>query len=159
MAMLRNCIGASSSRNAPSGAHCCRTPSHTKLAKQALQDIPLAQLEKSFVEAAPERLLKSFSRRLGCLHDSYEAQALVTEWQGEGGWISAHIGNLNALGMTVLDNVAPVNPGATLRSVQAAADRRPDFFRENVNSTELVKLLRSLAYDAASFDQAVGLIG
>ena len=130
-----------------------------KLAKQALQDIPLAQLKKSFVEAAPERLLKSFSRRLGCLHDSYEAQALVTEWQGEGGWISAHIGNLNALGMTVLDNVAPVNPGATLRSVQAAADRRPDFFRENVNSAELVKLLRSLAYDAASFDQAVGLIG
>src|SRR5438876_5034691 len=63
------------------------------------------------------------------------------------------------LDLSVIPFVEVRAPGATLRSVQAAADRRPDFFRENVNSTELVKLLRSLAYDAASFDQAVGLIG
>jgi hypothetical protein len=128
-----------------------------KLAKQALEDIPRGELAKRFLQVAPERLLKSFSRRLGYLHDSKEAQALVDDWLGESGWI-ADIGNLNSLGMTVLVNVAPVNPEVVLKSIRAEADRDPDFVKATQNNAEVVNLLRSLAYDAASFEEAVSLI-
>ena len=114
-------------------------------------------MRNSFLNVAPERLLKSFSRRLGCLHDSPEAQALVRDWLGADGWLS-EIGNLNAFGMALFENVAPVDPDAVLKSIQAAAERRPDFFELNSNRADLVRLLRSLAYEATSFDQAVDLV-
>ena len=45
-----------------------------KLGKEALQDFLPDQVRKQLIEGAPARFLKSFSRRLGCLHDSPEAQ-------------------------------------------------------------------------------------
>ena len=88
-----------------------------RLAKQALQDFPKAELVKHFTQMAPERLIKSFSRRIGYLHDSEEAQEIVGEWLADGGWLSP-VENFNQLGITVFENVAPVNPEAVLRSIK-----------------------------------------
>jgi len=128
-----------------------------RLAKQALEDIPASELKTKFIDLASERLLKSFSRRLGCLHDSEEARRIVDDWLASGGMIS-DVDALNELGVVILDNVAPVSPKAVLKSIQAAAVRRKDFFDSNVNAQGLVRLLRALAYEPTLFDGATDLI-
>lgn len=127
-----------------------------RLAKLALEDLPAGDVQ-TFVRAAPERLLKSFSRRLGCLHDSPPAQRIVGEWLTNGGLV-AEVGNLSPLGMVILDNVAPVHPGAALNAIQSAAASANRFVDDNPNAHALVRLLRSLAYEPDLFDQATRLI-
>ena len=48
-----------------------------RLAARALQDIPTTIIEKHLVNEAPERLLRSFSRRLGYLDSSQEARQIA----------------------------------------------------------------------------------
>lgn len=129
-----------------------------RLAKQALQDIPREVIRTKFINVAPERLLKSFSRRLGCLHDSQEAQEIVHSWLTGDDWLSK-VENLNELGLVLLDNVAPVNPEATLKAIEAAVARSPEILSDtHRHHLPIVRLLRSLAYDPALFDRAVWLI-
>jgi hypothetical protein len=129
-----------------------------RLAKQALQDIPRDIIRTKFINVAPERLLKSFSRRLGCLHDSQEAQEIVHGWVTDDNWLSK-IENLNELGLVLLDNVAPVNPEATLDAIEKAVARTPEILSDtHRHHSPIVRLLRSLAYDPALFDRAVRLI-
>lgn len=127
-----------------------------RLAKLALEDLPAGDLN-AFIHTSPERLLKSLSRRLGCLHDHPPAQKIVNEWLASGGMI-AEVANLTPLEMVILDNVAPVQPEAVLKVIQSAAMKGDNFFDANPNGDALVRLLRSLAYEPALFDQATGLI-
>ncbi len=127
-----------------------------RLAKLALEDVPAGDIQ-AFIQTAPERLLKSFSRRLGCLHDNAPAQKIVGEWLASGG-IIAEVVSLTPLGMVILDNVAPVHPEAVLKGIQSAAANDSRFVDDNPNANALVRLLRSLAYEPALFDQATGLI-
>ena len=127
-----------------------------KLAKEALQDFPRERVEQYLVEGAPERFLKSFSRRIGCLHDSSEARAIVGQWLGNGGRLSKLEG-LDDLGVVILDNVAPVNPDAVMDGIDAAVTRdRVAFDQPHLN--RVVRLLRSLAYDPEKFEKALTLI-
>ncbi|MGX9430203.1 MULTISPECIES: hypothetical protein [Bradyrhizobium] len=56
-----------------------------RLAARALQNIPYAVIETAVVNGPSSRLLSSFSRRLGYLAGSKEAQAIVGEWLAPGG--------------------------------------------------------------------------
>jgi hypothetical protein len=127
-----------------------------RLAKLALEDL-LPSDVKAFNDAAPERLLRSFSRRLGCLHDSPGAQKIAGDWLADGGKVS-DVGTLSQLGIVILDNIAPVNPQAVLHAIQAAASKHGDFFDANSNTQAIIRLLRSLAYEPALFDAATALI-
>lgn len=128
-----------------------------RLAKQALQDIPRQAILVAFTKQGPERLLKSFSRRLGYLHDSPEAQEIVSEWLGSGGCLSK-VENLDELGQTLLDNVAPVSPAATLECFESSAARSGALFKGSIDRHSAVKLLRAIAYESQYFERAVGLI-
>lgn len=128
-----------------------------KLAKQALQDFPPEQVRTQLVDGASERFLKSFSRRLGCLHDSKEAQAIASDWLKPEGWLEK-IEELNELGLTLLDNIAPVNPGAVLAAIEAAMKRHPEPLAGSRDEDRIISLLRSLAYDPELFDKAAMLI-
>jgi hypothetical protein len=129
-----------------------------RLAKSALQDIPKASILNHLTSKAPERLIKSFSRRLGRIHDSLEAQTIVAEWLGENGWI-ARLEELDKLGITIFDNIAPVIPSAILDSISEAAKRSDKIFdQSNPHRETIVRILRSLAYDPALFDKAVNLL-
>jgi hypothetical protein len=44
---------------------------------------PEGALRERFIDKAGDRLLKSFSPRLGCIRYRAEAQAIVTEWLGQ----------------------------------------------------------------------------
>ena len=130
-----------------------------RLAKSALQDIPIRTLQDHFTNQAPERLVKSFSRRLGDLHDSPEAQAIAAEWLRKDGWLS-EIENLSELGIAVFDHIAPISPGAVLKSIKEAANRESDFFDVGrPNNATIIRILRALAYDPDLFNEAVTLIG
>lgn len=128
-----------------------------RLAKEALQDVPTASIDAAIRSGPIERLSLSFSRRLGYLHDSPEAQKLVAGWLKEGGWIS-EVENLNAFGITLFENIAPVNPEATLGAIRAAYER--SLAGEDVTSSlrKVVHVLRSLAYDPLLFDESAWLI-
>jgi hypothetical protein len=123
-----------------------------RLAALALESIPPAALEQ-FWGSAPDRLLKSFSRRLGYLHTSAEAQSIVEQWLSVDGLLGK-LGSLNDLGISMLCNVAPVDPNATLDAVQRAAEEA------TANGSHLKReafrtLLFSLAYDPSLFDRAL----
>lgn len=129
-----------------------------RLAKEALQRTPSHILESQFLDSAPNRLLRSFSRQLGCLHDSPEAQSMVGKWLGAGGWL-ASVQQLSDLEMEVLQNVAPVLPESVLENIRIAADSDKKVLNtDGVHRDEVLRLLRLLAYDPAHFDKAIKLI-
>ncbi len=74
-----------------------------RLAKRALQDIPSDKILAVFETNGSERLLKSFSRRLGYLHDCDEAREICSRWLSEEG-ILKNIEHLNDLGISLFNN-------------------------------------------------------
>lgn len=131
-----------------------------RLAKRALENIPRPQIDQQLV-AAPARLLKSFSRRLGYLHDSKIARRIVQEWLSPSGLLGAHIGNLSPLGIVMLVNVAPVAPESVLSAIERVRLGGPDttfFTISNPHRDEFVQLLRKVAYDADLFERCAALL-
>jgi len=128
-----------------------------RLAKQALQDIPEEVLQKAFTQDAPIRLAKSFSRRLGYLHDVPEAQKIVARWLGDGGWLS-NTADLSPIGITLFENIAPVNPAAILGAIdRAKVTIRGAQHNESLRQS-LTGILRSIAYEPDNFEAAALLI-
>ncbi len=126
-----------------------------RLARLALQNVSLATIEAQLVTGAPERLLKSFSRRLGYLDDSQEAVGIVKRWLAAKGLLG-NVTELDELRAEMFKNVAPTAPDTVLEALgrgiasggaTAIAKCRP-----------FTPLLRSLAYDAKQFQRCVTLL-
>lgn len=130
-----------------------------KLAKRALEDIPLQRIEEVVVTGSPGRVLRSFSRRIGYLHDDERAVSLATKWMAAGG-ILAPLGKLNTLGAEIFENIAPVHAAATLTSIEGAAAEGSSWFFDtaNQNKAQILRVLRSLAYDSDLFERSANLI-
>jgi len=64
-----------------------------------------------------ERLLKSFSRRLGYLNDSLQARSIVSGWLSPGGLLEKP-GEFNDLGYAMFFNIAPVEPERALSALE-----------------------------------------
>lgn len=124
-----------------------------RLAALALQNIPREEIEGQLVYGGtPERILRSFSRRLGYLDGSEEAKRLVLAWVNEGGFLAAP-DTLNELGVAILSNVAPVAPEAVLTALERC-------WKEEGWSdvSRYVTLIRLIAFDASLFDRAIKLL-
>src|SRR5262249_38234994 len=89
-----------------------------RLASMALRSIPLPSIETAF---STERLMRSYSRRLGYLHDDVQAVTVVKKWLSSGG-ILYPLGELNPLGMAMFTNIAPVSIPETLGAIERALD-------------------------------------
>jgi hypothetical protein len=125
------------------------------LARLALQNIPQSKVNELLVDRASERLLRSFSRRLGYLDNSKEAKAIIARWLARGGLL-ADLSNLNELGRTIFNNIAPVIPEEALIALERVLGTSD---REALSRcTHFVRLLRSLAYDVQLFERAVALL-
>lgn len=124
------------------------------LAKRALREIHPSLILRHLVQGE-ERMLRSFSRRLGFLHDSPEADALVQSWLAQGGLLQP-LTSLSNLQADVLENVAPVNPEATLAAIENALEG-PDAEKllsgESFVRTRIVRLVRAIGWDPAVFDR------
>ncbi|KAA0676142.1 hypothetical protein [Roseomonas genomospecies 6] len=129
------------------------------LARQALENIPTALL-RAAIEGAPPRLLRSFTRRVGYLHDSEAAQDIVAAWLEPDGRLH-DVARLDSHGWDMFENVAPVRPDLALNAIQAAADREGDvafFAADQHRRSELVHLLHALAYEPVDFERAAWLM-
>ncbi|MFX3634558.1 MAG: hypothetical protein ACE3L7_15805 [Candidatus Pristimantibacillus sp.] len=131
-----------------------------RLAERALENIPLDFLIKVFEQGGCERLLQSFSRRIGFLHNNKIVQEIVKKWISTEGILS-EITDLNELGIGILRNIAPVNPELTLSAIERieGEDAEEIFFsRSNTHFYYYTRLLRSIAYDPNLFDRASKLL-
>jgi hypothetical protein len=122
-----------------------------RLAALALQNIPFETIKTKLIDAKSTRLLRSFSRRLGYLHDNVVAIRIVNEWLAEGGKL-ANVTNLGAIEMAMFENIAPVDPEAVLALLEGVSptslSKRDSFSRT----------VRSIAYDPKLFDRCVELL-
>jgi hypothetical protein len=124
-----------------------------RLAKMALQEIPLEIIEQQF---DTERLMKSFSRRLGYLHESDEATQVAEKWLAKGGLL-ANVGRLSEFGFAMFNNIAPVSPEATLVAIERELSglNASGLFDEQWRRNRIGSILHSIAYDASLFDRCV----
>ena len=128
-----------------------------RLAGSALENIPLQYILDIFEHAGCPRILRSFSRRLSFLHESDEAVEISRKWLREDGLLG-DVSNLNELGISMLLNIAPINPDLTLTALERVVNKETFFSRENEHFNDISRLLRSLAYDKDYFVRSVNLL-
>jgi hypothetical protein len=125
-----------------------------RMAVDGLQRIPPATIKMSLVDGGSDRLRQSFSRRLGYLNGSKEACAIVDAWLAPGGLLG-DLSNLNEIQRSMLANVAPIAPDHVLTSLENALARGGHNLKR---MAPFIGLLRSIAYDATTFDRAAAAI-
>ena len=113
----------------------------------------------NFNEATDERLLKSFSRRLGYLPQCNEAKVIIKSWFNEDGLLEKlHSNNRNDLAWIVIGNIAPISVKEVLLHIEKLA-KQPEFCtRKNKKFANITRLIRSIAYEKQYFDQCVKLL-
>ena len=121
-----------------------------RLASAGLRSIPVSLIDERIVQNGPPRLLLSFARRLGYLHDFPEAVKIVDGWLSPEGLL-ASVAALNELGSAMLESVAPVSPARVVSLFEATLDQLEEANVHNIK--RFIRLLRSLAYEPALFEQ------
>jgi hypothetical protein len=128
-----------------------------RLAATALENIPTSRIQECLIDGAPERLIKSFSRRLGYLDTSPQAKTIVRDWFDHTGWIGSHVWNLNEFGKRLFQNCLPANPEAGLRALEIGLP--PHNSETPITTGDYIpRALRSMAWDAALFDRCIALL-
>jgi hypothetical protein len=125
------------------------------LATHALERIPPADFDR-LCSRLPARMLKSASRRLGYLHDVPAAGTAVARWLRPDGPLGDLLA-LGELGMEILRNIAPVAPEIVLAKMEAEITGRTGariLSTDNRQRGQWIGLLKTLAYDAATFEVA-----
>ena len=130
-----------------------------RLAANALTNIDPREILTAIQDLPSPRLLVSFGRRLGYLHEHEVAQEIVESWLSPNGLLH-DFGQLDHNKILLLKNVAPVAPGMVLQTMehQARGKSAGEFFQHIFpRETEIVGLLVAIAYDPALFEGSVKL--
>lgn len=127
-----------------------------RLAKMALRELPLELIEQQF---DTERLMKSFSRRVGYLHENDEAQRIAKKWLAKNGMF-ANVGSLNEFGFAMFSNIAPVSPETTLAAIEneLSGPNASGLINDQWRRDRIGIVLHSIAYDASLFDRCVAAL-
>ena len=130
-----------------------------RFAKNALEYLSIAQINKHLLTKGNERLILSFTKRLSFLPESEAVKEIVYNWFSPHGWMQ-DISDLSAFGMSVLENLASIIPELTLTSCENAARQLPEKFasRENKYFYRFVRILRHIAYEEHLFVRSTNLI-
>ena len=126
-----------------------------RLAAKALVNIPVPDILNTFQGLPSVRLLKSFGKRLGYLHDHEVAQDIVRTWLSPGGLLH-DLHRLNDDDIQILQNVAPVVPDDVLRVIESQEETF--FSRKNPHFPMFVDLLVKIAYETDLFERCVTLL-
>ncbi len=127
-----------------------------RLAVTALVRISSSAINAQLIDSAPERLLKSFSRRLGYLHTSDEAVEIAKGWLKIGGLLG-DVNSLSDAQKAMFENVAPTAPEQALEALERSLTQLDDV--ETLwRGRGYVRIIRSLAYDSALFPRCVALL-
>ncbi|MGF9772400.1 hypothetical protein ABEX30_08100 [Priestia aryabhattai] len=132
-----------------------------RLAKRALENIPLDIICNIFEKGESTRLLKSFSRRLSYLHESDGASEICRRWLSTGGFLE-DITKLDELGIILFRNIAPINLELTISAIEKVVhgEEAQRFFSRKTNRhyIQFTRILRSLAYDKNLFERSADLL-
>lgn len=130
------------------------------LAKQAISKKSITLLNRDF-EQMPQRLQRSFIKRLSYLHDQIKVKQLIQLWLSEEGWLGRKLLNetFDTADITYLNLLAPIIPEQALVLLENVHAINPKFLsRENPSFVELSRLIRRLAYREENFKQAFELL-
>lgn len=127
-----------------------------RFAADALKRIPPERIV-SAVTKSGERVLKSFSRRLGYQHESEAAQEIAKEWLSPGGRLDIQGGKMIHRQMEVLENIAPISPRTTMEFIQRA-EKSGVLSLESRHFGDFARLLSHLAYDKELFGDAADVL-
>ena len=128
-----------------------------RLAMRAIEALPKDMLVAALVEKTSDRIARSFSRRLGYLHESKAAGIIVSEWLCPNG----RFGDLKTqddVGRQIFANIAPVDQESALSSLERAVLDSTFVSTDNYNRGHFARIARSLAYETGLFDRAVGVL-
>lgn len=124
-----------------------------RLALRGVQAYPTPLLIQRFVASSTERVMRSFSRRLGYLHESRHARDIAKDWLGPEGFLG-NVSSLTEVQREMLTNIAPLNQRAVLDAILRETNRKEFTEVSNRSRARYAHLLRSLAYEADLFDEA-----
>ncbi len=127
-----------------------------RLAKCALSSTPPQAIVDAFLSSGSDRLIRSFTRRLGYLHDCEPAIEVAKAWLKPDGWIGATNCDLNPFGVAIFENIAPIVPEATLTMLERAENDSDGLAR--LHRHEFIRLLGHLAYDVELFQRSAILL-
>ncbi len=108
-----------------------------------------------------ERLIQSFTRRLGYLHDSPVAVEIVSDWLKPDGWLGETNCNFRSFGLSVFKNIAPIIPEAVLLMLERAAGNNGEklsSFGYDGQCHVFIDLLQNLAYEPELFERSARLL-
>ena len=131
-----------------------------RLAKKALENIPVHNILDAFQGLQNTRLLKSFGKRLGYLHDHEISQDIVKSWFSPGGLLH-DFSQLNDDLIQLLLNVAPVVPEYVLSAIEAqdtSGKTKAFFSTKTPFFSVFVNLLTTIAYDPDLFERCIILL-
>ncbi len=131
-----------------------------RLAKKALKNIPAHDILDAFQGLKNSRLLKSFGKRLGYLHDHEVSQDIVKSWFSHGGLLH-DFSQLNDDLIQLLQNVAPVVPEHVLSTIEVQntdGGTETFFSTKNPFFSIFVDLLATIAYDPDLFERCIILL-
>lgn len=131
-----------------------------RLAKKALKNIPVHDILDAFQGLKNTRLLKSFGKRLGYLHDHEVSQDIAKLWLSPGGLLHDFT-QLNDDFIQLLMNVAPVVPEYVLSAIEVQdtdGGTETFFSTKNPFFSVFVNLLTTIAYDPDLFERCVILL-
>lgn len=128
-----------------------------RLARRALDDYELGDINRELLKPGNIRLLQSCAHRIGYFHDNERARELALTWIES----DAPLANLATLGedqLVILNYVAPILPDVLLGAIEQSA-RIPGFAdRANPSVPHFVRLLVDLAYEDEAFDRSASIL-
>jgi hypothetical protein len=124
------------------------------LARAALNRFPTDHLVTEFFEHAPPRLTKSFTHRIGFLHDEPAAEAIVSKVLVNG----ALLGSPDEFSddqCQMFEYLAPVSPNLALAAIERSITRLASHSISGLKVEWASRLLRKIAYEAHYFERCV----
>jgi len=128
-----------------------------KLAKYALNNNRIANIINVFESTGNERLLVSFAKRIGYLHDDEKAVDIAKQWIAPSG-ILHNIGEFNAQKETMFFNIASTIPKEIFAFIKHSIDTHPDLLEQKRLSYKFVYLIILLAYESDMFEDCISLL-
>lgn len=128
-----------------------------RLAIRLLEALPSDFLLQALVEQANERVARSFSHRLGYLHDSKEAVGIASRLLAIGGKLG-DLTSLSRFERYMFVNIAPVDPLGALQGLESASAAETFICVDNNERALFARTARSLAYDKEFFDRAIEVL-
>lgn len=128
-----------------------------RLAVQALENLPYDILVRNLIEDTTDRVIRSFSRRLGFLHEAKVAREMARKWLVPNGRLG-ELTQITELECQILSNIAPLDQKASLDAIERAIGNSDFLQPYNQNRYRIIRLTRSLAYEPELFDKAAEIL-